>query len=48
MYYNLNSFPATEELCATVTNVTRLASKVDINTMSNQVNGCAVRRPVTV
>lgn len=36
-----------EELCATVTNVTLLASKVDINTTANLVNSCAVPRPAT-
>lgn len=48
VYWNLNNFPTTEEPHATITNITLLASKGNINTTSNLVNSCAVPRPSTV
>lgn len=39
---NLNNFPAT------ITDITLLASKVNVNTTSNPVNGCAAARLSTV
>lgn len=42
--WNLSNLPTTGELCATITNITPLASKVGTKTTSSPVNGCAVPR----